>query len=79
MIESRRMGGAWVLGRLWERLEIGKTIRKAAARRRLDGEREERAIFAMVSNRSVQAASKLAGCSWVAERDASRGAAVLRE
>jgi hypothetical protein len=30
VLESRRMGGAWVLGRLWERLEIGQAIRRAA-------------------------------------------------
>ena len=28
---SRRMGGAWELDRLWERLEIGAAIRRVAA------------------------------------------------
>ena len=39
---SRRMGGAWELDRLWERLEIGAAIRRVAADRRLDGEAAER-------------------------------------
>ena len=51
VIDSRRLGGAWVLGRLWERLEIGTAIRKAAVGRRLDGETTERVIFALVTQR----------------------------
>ena len=69
IIESRMMGSAWVADRLWERLEIGKTIIAQAGGRRLQAERVERAIFAMVANRlSVKPLSKLAGCEWVAER-----------
>lgn len=69
ILESRAMGSAWLADRLWERLEIGKTIIKCAGGRRLAGERVERAIFAMVANRlSVKPLSKLAGCDWVAER-----------
>ena len=30
VLDSRRLGGAWVLDRLWERLEIGQAIRRAA-------------------------------------------------
>jgi len=29
-LEARRMGGSWVLDRLWERLEIGQAIRRVA-------------------------------------------------
>jgi Transposase DDE domain len=69
IVESRTMGSAWVADRLWERLEIGKTIIAQAGGRRLMAERVERAIFAMVANRlSVKPLSKLAGCEWVAER-----------
>ena len=69
IIESRTMGSAWVADRLWERLEIGKTIVECAGGRRLEAERVERAIFAMVANRlSVRPLSKLAGCGWVRER-----------
>ncbi|MDQ2761350.1 MAG: IS1634 family transposase [Actinomycetota bacterium] len=69
IIESRSMGSSWLADRLWERLEIGKTIIAQAGGRRLQAERVERAIFAMVSNRlSVKPLSKLSGCDWVAER-----------
>jgi hypothetical protein len=69
IFESRAMGSAWLADRLWERLEIGKTIIACADGRRLQAERVERAIFAMVSNRlSVKPLSKLAGCDWVRER-----------
>ncbi len=80
IIESRSMGSAWVADRLWERLEIGKTIIAAAGGRRFDAERVERAIFAMVSNRlSVKPLSKLAGCEWVAERAFIEGLAEVSD
>ena len=75
IIESRTMGSAWLADRLWERLEIGKTIINSATGRRFEAERVERAIFAMVANRlSVRPLSKLAGCEWVAERAFIEGA-----
>ena len=79
VIDSRRLGGAWVLGRLWERLEIGTAIRKAAAGRRLDGETTERVIFALVAQRALEPASKLAATRWVAERVAVEGCAGFSE
>ena len=68
MIDSRRMGAAWVLGRLWDRLEIGTAVRRAAAGRRLDGEATERVVFALVAQRACEPGSKLAATRWVAER-----------
>ncbi len=74
VIDSRPMGTAWVADRLWERLGIGERIIEAAGRRRGPGRRidaavVERVIFAMVANRlSPTPLSKLAGCSWVADR-----------
>ena len=41
---SRRMGGARVPGQLWERLEIGRAVRRVAAGRALDGEATGRVI-----------------------------------
>jgi Transposase DDE domain len=80
IVESRTMGSAWVADRLWERLEIGKTIINAAGDRRLAAERVERAIFAMVANRlSVKPLSKLAGCDWVAERAFIEGLAAVSD
>jgi hypothetical protein len=66
--------------RLWERLEIGKTIINSATGRRFEAERVERAIFAMVANRlSVKPLSKLAGCEWVAERAFIEGLAAVSD
>jgi len=80
IIESRAMGSAWLADRLWERLEIGKTIIAAAGGRRVAAERVERAIFAMVSNRlSVKPLSKLAGCEWVRERAFIEGLAEVSD
>jgi hypothetical protein len=80
IIESRAMGSAWLADRLWERLEIGKTIIAAAGGRRVAAERVERAIFAMVANRlSVRPLSKLAGCDWVAERAFIEGLAEVSD
>jgi hypothetical protein len=80
ILESRAMGSAWLADRLWERLEISKTIIACAGGRRLEGERVERAIFAMVANRlSVKPLSKLAGCEWVAERAFIEGLAEVSD
>jgi IS4 transposase len=68
VLDSRRMGGAWVLARLWERLRIGAAVMKVAAGRRLDGEVTERVIFALVAQRALEPGSKLAATRWVAER-----------
>ena len=68
VIDSRRMGAAWVLGQLWDRLEIGTAIRRVAAGRRLDKDATERVIFALVAQRACEPGSKLAATRWVAER-----------
>jgi hypothetical protein len=80
ILESRSMGSSWLADRLWERLEIGKTIIAQAGGRRFEGERVERAIFAMVANRlSVKPLSKLAGCGWVRERAFIEGLAEVSD
>ena len=68
VLEARRMGGSWVLGQLWERLEIGQAICRVASGRRLDGRAAERVIFALTAQRALEPASKLAATRWVAER-----------
>jgi Transposase DDE domain len=68
VLDARRMGGSWVLDRLWERLEIGQAIRRVAAGRRLNGQAAERVIFALAAQRALEPASKLAATRWVAER-----------
>ncbi len=56
-----------MLGELWQRQEIGRAVRRVAAGRRLDGEAVERVIFALVAQRALEPASKLAATGWVAE------------
>ena len=73
VLDSRRLGGAWTLDRVWERLGIGAAIRRVATGRRLDGEAVERVIFALVAQRALEPGSKLAATGWVAERVAIAG------
>ena len=73
VLDSRRLGGAWTLDRLWQRLEIGAALRRVAAGRRLDGEQVERVLFALVAQRALEPGSKLAATRWVAERVAIEG------
>jgi len=73
IVDSRRLGGARTLDRVWECLGIGAAIRRAAADRRLDGEAVERVVFAVVAQRALEPGSKLAGTKWVAHRVAIGG------
>ena len=73
ILDSRAMGGAWTLDRMWERLGIGAAIRRVAAGRRLDGEAVERIVFALVAQRALKPGSKLAATDWVAKRVAIEG------
>jgi hypothetical protein len=75
ILDSRRFGGAWLLGQLWERLGIGAALHRMAAERRLDAEATERVLFALVAQRALEPASKLAATSWVGERVAITGCA----
>lgn len=73
VLDSRRLGGSWVLDRIWERLGIGQAIHRAAAGRKLDADAVERVIFALVAQRALEPGSKLAACRWSAERVAVEG------
>jgi hypothetical protein len=68
ILGSRRLGGAWTLDRLWERLGIATAIRRVAEHRRLDGPAVERVLFALVAQRALEPDSKLEATRWVAER-----------
>jgi len=68
VLDSRRLGAAWTLDRIWERLGIGAAIRRVAAGRRLDGDAVERVLFALVCQRACEPGSKLAATGWVAQR-----------
>jgi len=77
VLDSRRLGGAWTLDALWERLGIGAALRRAAAGRRLEADTVERVVFAMVAQRALEPGSKLACCRWVAEDVAIPGLPAL--
>jgi hypothetical protein len=63
--ESRPLGGAWLLDKLWQRLGIDTLLRRLAAGTRRDPV-VERVLFALVANRALAPSSKLAATSWVA-------------
>jgi hypothetical protein len=73
IVDSRRFGGAFVLDELFGRLGIADALRSAAAGRRLDAAATERVLFALVAQRCLEPASKLAATRWVAERVALLG------
>src|ERR687898_3081633 len=48
VLDSRRLGGAWTLDRVWERLGIGAALRQGAARPRPHGGGGGGGVFAVV-------------------------------
>jgi hypothetical protein len=68
IIDSRRLGGAYVLDRVWERLGIAHALRSTAEGRRVDGDLVERICFALMAQRCLEPASKLAAGRWAKER-----------
>ena len=68
IVDARHFGGAFVLDELWHRLGIARALHHAARDRRVDGEVVERVLFALVAQRCLEPASKLACVSWVKER-----------
>ena len=72
-VESRPLGGVWLLDGLWHRLGIDTLLRRLAAgtsgrsggRSRRDPV-VERVLFALVANRALAPSSKLAATGWVA-------------
>jgi Transposase DDE domain len=64
-VESRPLGGAWALDRLWDRLGIGAAVSKLWGESRRDARLTERVLFALVANRALAPSSKLAAACWV--------------
>lgn len=62
--ESRPMGTAHLLDALWRALGVDEALRKLLGRRRF-GTDVERVLFALVANRAIDPASKLAAAEWV--------------
>ncbi len=63
-VESRPLGGAYVLDGLWHRLGIDTVMAKLLTGRRLDP-RAERVLFGLVANRALAPSSKLAAATWI--------------
>jgi len=63
-VESRPLGGAYVLDGLWHRLGIDKVMANLLKGRRLD-RRTERVLFGLVANRALAPSSKLAAAAWI--------------
>jgi hypothetical protein len=64
--DSRPVGTSWLLDALWQRLEIGAAIRRAADGRRFTTN-VERVLFALAANRAIEPMSKLSAAEWVGE------------
>ena len=65
-MESRPLGGAYVLDALWHRLGIDQTMGRLLEGRRLDP-RAERVLFSLVASRALAPSSKLAAARWVTD------------
>ena len=68
IVDSRRLGGAFVLDQMWDRLGIADALRSSAKGRRIDADAVERICFALVAQRCLEPASKLAAVRWAKER-----------
>ena len=62
-MESRPLGGAWLLDGLWRQLGIDKIMRGLVGARRVRS--TERVLFALVANRALKPSSKLAASDWI--------------
>lgn len=63
-VQSRPLGGAWLLDGLWRQLGINTIIGQLTGARRREVD-VERVLFALVANRALRPSSKLAASEWV--------------
>lgn len=63
VVESRPLGAAWLLDALWRRLGVDAALARVLGGRRFTTD-VERVLFALVANRAIAPASKLAGAEW---------------
>ena len=77
-LESRPLGGTYVLDALWQRLGIDAVMRRLLKGRRRDPA-AERVLFALVANRALAPSSKLAAARWACEDVQIRGLAATSD
>ncbi len=76
--ESRPLGAVWLLDGLWKVLGVDQALRGVLGSRRFTTD-VERVLFALVANRAVDPASKLAAAQWASCDAAVPGLEVMDE
>ncbi|MBX7068478.1 MAG: hypothetical protein K1X38_03750 [Microthrixaceae bacterium] len=72
IVASRPMGVAWLLDGLWRQLGVDTALAKVLGGRRFTTD-VERVLFALVANRAIDPASKLAAAEWASHDVAISG------
>ena len=75
---SRPVGAAWLLDGLWKALDVDTALRKVLGGRRFTTD-VERVLFALVANRAIDPASKLAAADWASHDVAIPGLDAMDE
>ena len=78
VVGSRPMGTAWLLDGLWSQLGVGAALAKVLGHRRFTTD-VERVLFALVANRAIDPASKLAAAEWASNDVAITGLEAMDE
>ena len=63
VVESRSLGGVWLLDGLWRALGVDRALARVLGSRRFTTD-VERVLFALVANRALDPCSKLAAAEW---------------
>ena len=78
VVGSRPMGAAWLLGGLWRQLGVDTALAKVLGHRKFTTD-VERVLFALVANRAIDPASKLAAAEWASHDVAITGLEAMDE
>ena len=78
VVVSRPMGAAWLLDGLWRQLGVDRALAEVLGGRRFTTD-VERVLFALVANRAIDPASKLAAAEWASNDVAITGLDAMDE
>jgi len=78
VVGSRPMGAAWLLDGLWRQLGVDRALAEVLGGRRFTTD-VERVLFALVANRAIDPASKLAAAEWASNDVAITGLDAMDE